>query len=214
MHPPLVNRRRAAAWTVRFRRAVLVLPLLAGADAAAGTIIECRAADGSITFADTRCPAGQQQVRKKTYRERPLEARGDLDKLENGAEFPADDAAAPPAAKFLFASRFVDALSSTQALRMMLTEYYVLNGEWPATFEDMGLSEQAMTSSTISASRLRGDGRLVFTLADDFGADKRIVLAPAEAMGGTRIEWRCYSNFPAPWLVSPMGQRLCESRYF
>ncbi len=191
---------------------VLVLAVIAS-PAWAGSIIKCQSADGAITYSDSRCPAGYQQVSKKTYQQRRLQADTSIKNLESAAEYPADssESTLPP---LVFQSRFAQALSASSAIKVSMMEYYLYHGKWPESLEAMGLDSRRMTSSQIDATEIAEQGRIRFKLSRDFGDNKEIWLSPTEVMGGTQIEWRCFSNFPAALLSSAAGIKLCTSRYF
>ena len=191
----------------------IFLLLLLSMKAQAGSIIKCQAADGSITFADTRCPAGQSQLSKKAQQQRRLSNKTSLKNLQKGSEY-------PPAkfngtmSKIVFQSNFVQALQSLQAIKMNMVQFYLYRGQWPQKLEDMGLQKERMTSSLIRETSLADQGRLQIKLSDNMGEKREIWLYPNSAMGGTQIEWQCYTNYPAELLIAPTGQQLCQSRFF
>ena len=187
--------------------------LLLALPAWSGTIIKCRAADGSITFSDSKCPAGQEQLSKKTYQQRRIAKTTTLKNLEGSAEFPEDDSGSV-ISKLVFQSRFTQALSSSAVLKLSVTQYYTYQGKWPSSLEEIGLDPSEMTSAQIKATEMGDEGRIRFQLSDDFGERKEIWLYPKQVMGGMQVEWSCYSNFPPSMLNSLTGTALCQSRFF
>ena len=179
----------------------------------AGSIIKCRAADGSITFADTRCPAGQTQLSKTTHKQRRIQQQTTEKNLEKGAEFPADEST-PKLPRLVFQSQFSQVLASLNSIKFAVIEYYTYRGRWPGTLEDLGFNPDEMTSSLIDATDIDQDGRIRAELNDEFGDDKEVWLYPKLVMGGTQIEWSCYTNFPGELLQGMTGTALCQSRYF
>ena len=190
-----------------------LMTILLALPAWSGSIIKCRAADGSITFADTRCPAGHEQLSKKSYQQRRLQQKTSIKNLESGSEYPASEATGK-IPTLVFQGRFAQAMSSANTLKMSLIEYFIYRDKWPASLEDLGMDPASMTSSQIDATEITDQGRLRLKLNADFGDNKEIWLYPKEVMGGTQIEWNCFSNFPATMLTSPAGIALCQSRYF
>jgi hypothetical protein len=192
---------------------IILILVFASSTVSAGSIIKCQAADGSITYADSRCPAGQQQLSKQSHQQVRRQSKASIKNLQKGAEFPESGKLAR-IPRLLFQTRFSQALSSLMVLRNPLVEYYIYRGQWPRHLEDIGLDSKQMTSSQIVVTELAERGRLKAQLKPEFGDDKVIWLYPKEVMGGTQIEWTCYSNFPVSLLTGPTGFRLCESRYF
>lgn len=190
--------------------AILFLISLGGQ---AGSIIKCQSADGSITYADTRCPAGQKQLSKKTHQQRRVSEQTSLKNLENAAEFPAEQQPARIPA-LLFQSQFAQVLSSVQVIKISIIEYYMYRGRWPSALEDIGYQADEMTSSLIEKTELSAEGRIQLKLKETFGENKEVWFYPRMVMGGTQIEWSCYTNFPASLLQNPAGMALCHSRFF
>jgi hypothetical protein len=186
---------------------LLVTPLFAG------SIIKCEAEDGAVTYADSRCPAGHKQVSKKSYRQVQRSSQASVKNLEKASEFP-DSAGFSTIPKQLFQARFIQALSALSALKYQLVEHRLYRGQWPKSIADLGLDPKQMNSSQIASTEVAEHGRLKASLRPDLGDNKVIWLYPREVMGGTQLEWTCYSNYPLSMLTTPSGQRLCESRYF
>lgn len=179
----------------------------------AGSIIKCQASDGSITYADTRCPAGQKQLSKKTHQQRRISEQTTPKNLENAAEFP-DEKQPAKIPSLLFQSQFAQVLSSLQVIKLSVVEYYIYRGRWPGSLQDIGYVADEMTSSLIVKTELSSEGRIQARLNQQFGDNKEVWLYPRMVMGGTQIEWSCYTNFPANRLQNPVGITLCESRFF
>lgn len=190
-----------------------ILLLFVATPAWSGSIIKCRAADGSITFSDSRCPSGQEQVSKKTVQQRRLQKNTTLKNLESASEYPAEEAGGM-LSNLVFQSRFAQALNASTVLKLSVTEYYTYRGQWPSSLEDLNLDPAAMTSSQIDATEVSDNGKIRFQLNAEFGENKEIWLYPKEVMGGMQIEWACYSNFPAKMLTNAAGIELCQSRFF
>jgi hypothetical protein len=194
-------------------RILFAILMLFSVNASAGSIIKCQAADGSITFVDTRCPTGQNQVSKKSYQHKVVKPQSSIQNLQNGVEFPAQQAM-PVTARQVFQAKFVQALSSVSGIKISMVEYYMYRGTWPEKIQDLGFNPEDMNSSLIHQTRVLDQGRINIQLAQDFGENKQIWLYPTLVMGGTQIEWSCFSNFPAQVLKSATGSDLCTSRYF
>ncbi len=196
-----------------FVRCALLSLLIYSLPLHAGSIIKCRAADGSITFADTRCPDGQAQLSKKSYQTRRLHKQTSQKNLAKGPEFPAEENP-PPIPRMLFQSKFAQVLTSLQSVKLGVIEYYMYRGSWPASLQDLGFDTREMTSSLIDNTAISEEGRISVQLNSELGEKKEVWLYPSLVMGGTQIEWSCYTNFPADLLQGAAGNSLCQSRYF
>ncbi len=181
--------------------------------AQAGTILKCQAADGSITYADTRCPGQQTLLSKQKHQPQIKQPPRNIKNIEHMAEFPPDQKQLP-FARQVFQAKFVQALSSISTIKISMTEYYLMRGEWPENLAAMGFEAGDMSSSTIQQTQVMPEGRLLLKLVKDFGEDKQIWIYPHPVMGGTQIEWICYSNFPSYNLKNTAGGILCNSRNF
>ncbi len=196
-----------------FLRCALLSLLLLSPALHAGSIIKCRAADGSITFADTRCPAGQAQLSKKSYQTRRLHKQTSQKNLAKGPEFPATDNP-PKIPRTLFQSKFVKLLTSLQSVKLGVIEYYMYHASWPASLQDLGFASEEMTSSLIDNTAISKEGRINVELNPELGENKEVWLYPRLVMGGTQVEWSCYTNFPAAMPQGTAGTSLRQSRYF
>ncbi len=196
-----------------FVRCALLGLLLYSMPLHAGSIIKCRAADGSITFADTRCPDGQAQLSKKSHQTRRLHKQTSQKNLAKGAEFPAAEHP-PKIPRMLFQSKFAKVLASLHSVKLGVIEYYLYRGRWPASLQDLGFDRKEMTSSLIDNTAISEEGRISVDLNPELGEDKQVWLYPRLVMGGTQVEWNCYTNFPAELLQGMAGTSLCQSRYF
>lgn len=191
--------------------AFAVLMVLSG-NAIAGTIIQCLGEDGSITFADTRCPGDQQQVSKKNYSSSKT-TEFDTTSINSAPSFPEGDPI-PSAVRYRFQAQFAQLLASTASLKQMMLEFYYFNGQWPRRLQDLGVDPSTMTSSLIESTEVADHhGSLRFVLKKSMGENKQLLLKPVPVMGGNIIEWHCYTSFPDSWLKSPAApQALCQSK--
>lgn len=192
---------------------VVYLALLLPVGANAGSIIKCESADGSITFADTRCPAGQTQLSKKSYQQRKLEKQTSRKSVEKAAEFP-DDGSRPVMDNYVFMAKLSKVLSSVTMLKIKMSEYMNYHGRWPENLQDMNYRAEEMISTLITETSLSTEGRVNVRLSEEFGKNKGIWIYPEMVMGGEHIEWQCYANFPAAQLSTGTGVAVCQSRYF
>lgn len=192
---------------------LLITPLFLSPSVLAGSIIKCEAADGSISFADTRCRSGQKQLSIQLHKERRVKKQTTQQNLEKAAEFP-DDNSQKNLPAYIFKAKFVQALSSSTSIKMSMVEYFLYRGRWPKKMEDMGYQVKDMTSSLITGTEVSKQGRFSIKLAEEFGDEKAIWFYPNLVMGGSQIEWTCYSNFPVSILMNPTGTEICKSKYF
>ena len=202
-------------WRDMLHRIKIAISLMALAclHAQAGTILKCQAADGSITYADTRCPEQQTLLSKQKHQPLIDHPPRNIKNIEHMAEFPPDQNQLP-FARQVFQAKFVQALNSISTIKTSMAEYYLVRGEWPENLAAMGFEEEKMSSSIIQQTQVMPEGRLQLKLVKDFGEDKQIWIYPHPVMGGTQIEWICYSNFPSYNLKSTAGGTLCNSRNF
>ncbi len=92
-------------------------------------------------------------------------------------------------------AQLTEVYSLLMPIKMTMTEYYMLNGEWPSRFEQINLKAEEMTDGQyLDSVRLGDAGRIVAYLSKTFGKNKLLSLAPKSIMGGTQTRWECTTN--------------------
>jgi len=92
-------------------------------------------------------------------------------------------------------AQLIEVYSLLMPIKMTMTEYYMLNGEWPSRFEQINLKAEEMTDGQyLDSVRLGDKGRIVAYLSSTFGKNKLLSLAPKSIMGGTQTRWECTTN--------------------
>ena len=92
-------------------------------------------------------------------------------------------------------AQLTEVYSLLMPIKMTMTEYYMLNGEWPSTFKQINLKAEEMTDGHyLDRVRLGENGRIVAYLSSTFGKNKLLSLAPKSIMGGTQTRWECTTN--------------------
>lgn len=111
---------------------------------------------------------------------------------------------------YLRASQLAEVYSLLQPLKITMMEYYMMNGQWPATLADIRLKPEEMTDGQyLEKVRLGKDGQILAYLSDTFGKNKLLSLAPRSIMGGMQTRWDCTTNinFKGAMAMSNMNCR-------
>lgn len=96
---------------------------------------------------------------------------------------------------YMRASQLAQVYSLLQPLKMTMMEYYMMNGQWPASLADIRLKPEEMTDGQyLEKVRLGKDGQILAYLSDTFGKNKMLSLAPRSIMGGMQTRWDCTTN--------------------
>ncbi len=93
------------------------------------------------------------------------------------------------------AALFTQAVSVISPFKMMLTEFYYMEGEYPDSLQQIGLKPEDMnTSSHISDLTIGANGEIYAQGNEELGLDTIIMLKPKLALGGFSREWECITN--------------------
>ena len=96
---------------------------------------------------------------------------------------------------YMRAAQLANVYSMLQPLKIRMTEYYMMNGEWPASLTDIRLEPEEMTDGQyLEKVRLGENGQILAYLSDTFGKGKRLSLSPQSIMGGMQTRWVCRTN--------------------
>ncbi len=97
---------------------------------------------------------------------------------------------------YLHKAMFSHIFVSTMPIKILMIEYFQVNGDFPNKFNDMGLRQEEMKSEKyIKSVRLGTKGKIIIKATEQLGKNIIITLAPKEVMGGLNIEWQCKTNY-------------------
>ncbi len=175
----------------------------------AATIVKCQNISGDISYADDICPSNTRQLSKtklKAYKTSQSISQKDLKKTKT---YPEQESSAQQ--KAILVARLSRVLSSLTAIKIKMTEFYMQSGAWPESFHTIKLNPKALNSSLINKTILDKNGRIKVELNRIFGTRKQLWVYPQSVMGGTQIEWQCFTNFPKSMLEEG-NTEICLSR--
>lgn len=97
---------------------------------------------------------------------------------------------------------FANVISKVQPLKIMVTEYYVTQGRWPESFQNIGISPSQLSEENYIVNiEIDYDGTLIINLdSANFESNSSILLTPQTTLAGTSINWLCRSNLPSSYL--------------
>jgi hypothetical protein len=97
---------------------------------------------------------------------------------------------------YLHKAMFSHIFVSTMPIKILMIEYFQVNGDFPNKFNDMGLRQEEMKSEKyIESVRLGTKGKIIIKATEKLGKNIIITLVPKEVMGGLNIEWLCKTNY-------------------
>lgn len=113
--------------------------------------------------------------------------------------------------KYVINAQFTAAYISIQALRMMLNEYRMMEGDYPADFTAMRIDPAELTDGEyVTGVALQPGGVLVVSLESSvFGNNAVLKLTPTDVMAGTRTRWDCTTSVPDDDRISGPGGIPC-----
>ncbi len=98
-------------------------------------------------------------------------------------------------ASYKKAAVFSQAVSVMTPFKMMMTEYYHMEGEYPDSLQKIGLRPEDMkTSAYVSDMTIGAGGEIYAQGNQDLGLDTVIMLKPDLTLGGYMHEWSCSTN--------------------
>lgn len=96
---------------------------------------------------------------------------------------------------YMRAAQLAQVLALLQPLKITMSQYYAMNGEWPSSLEQINLKPEQMTDGQYLDSVGLGDnGRIIAFLSAVFGRDRILSLEPKSVMGGMHTRWDCVTN--------------------
>ncbi len=94
---------------------------------------------------------------------------------------------------YLKRAEFAKILSIISPLKMMVTEYYMREGQWPTDVGDIAVESHHLTEpGLIDAVNIAHEGTISIDIASAFGENAVIWLTPVDKQ--LRLDWRCMTN--------------------
>ena len=104
------------------------------------------------------------------------------------AETPTNDTASIYRVK----AQLANLLATISPIKIMLIEYYMNEGQYPKTLNDIGLERSEMKAAKgINDLILTEDGSILVKLDKSLGESHIMMLSPKFVMGGMKVEWQC-----------------------
>ncbi len=101
-------------------------------------------------------------------------------------------------------AKLAQVLVDLTALKIPMTEYFMIEGEWPNSLEDINLPLNLFEGSKeLSYVSIDDSGNIIGELDGSFGPDKMIRLSPQQNQNTFNIRWECSSNISARFLPNP-----------
>jgi hypothetical protein len=126
------------------------------------------------------------------------EEKGILDKLFSfGSSDDEAESEVPVQNRYVQQAYAAQVFSELSGIKIQMQEFYLMEGRWPETLEDLGVSETMFQQSKgIEYVHIEGDGSIVAELKSLFGKDKVLKLTPlGDSVGGAfPTGWQCSSN--------------------
>lgn len=93
-------------------------------------------------------------------------------------------------------TEFSKVLTAASPLKIMATEYYLIEGAWPTSLTDIRVSRfELFERGYVKNIQFDYDGAIVLSLdPQKFGDDATISLQPEVTLRGGRIDWKCLTN--------------------
>jgi hypothetical protein len=116
----------------------------------------------------------------------------------------ADSATMPTYRHYVQKANLGSVVNMIMPIKVQMHEYYQSIGEWPTTFDELGLKQSDMRDGDLlDAVKLGKQGEMIMLLGKKFGDKKYFTLRPEAIMGGMNIKWVCKTNMPRTEV--PMG---------
>ncbi|MES9831969.1 MAG: pilin [Candidatus Thiodiazotropha sp. DIVDIV] len=171
---------------------------------------KCTNPEGELVYQQVACDSDISQETVSVFT--APEQRSQLgSKLMGESEYIPQGEEPATTGKMQFQSRLFNVISLLTPIKLEVQQFYMMNGAWPEKPQDMGYNPDNLKSADIKEVLFGDGGAIVATLSNNFGNDKRVVLAPKLVMDGTSLEWQCMANFPAQSMMTA-GMTVCESR--
>lgn len=197
--------------TQLFRTVFLILLFLApSSQLLAKKFYKCTNQDGELVYQQVACDSNISQETVSVFTA-PTQHTQLGKKLMGETEYIPEGEEPATTGRLLFQSKLTNVMSLLTPIKFEIQQYYMMNGSWPEKPEDIGFDKANLKSADIKEVLLGEQGAIIARLSENFGSEKRVVLAPNLVMDGTSMEWQCMANFPSQAMMMA-GMKLCESR--
>lgn len=103
--------------------------------------------------------------------------------------------------------------ASITPIRLMLTEYYMIHGQFPKNSEELDISRFDLEElEVIDRAYLTENGGVGVDLSQEFGNGKILSIEPKLSKHGARISWKCSTNVDEIYL-GLSSNRICEPKF-
>lgn len=121
-------------------------------------------------------------------------------------DMPDPVAVTPMHRNYVQKANLASALMLATPVRMQIMEYYQSMGDWPSSFDNLGLRQADMSDGDLlDQIKLGKQGEMILMLAKKFGDKKYLSLKPELIMGGMNVKWVCKTNMPKTEVPPNMG---------
>ena len=104
---------------------------------------------------------------------------------------------APVHRNYVQKANLASAITMVMPIKLQIMEYYQSMGEWPSSFDQLGLKQSDMSDGNLlDHVKLGKNGEMVLALSRKFGDKKYFSLRPELIMGGMNVKWTCKTNMP------------------
>lgn len=101
-------------------------------------------------------------------------------------------------------ARFSQALATANNIRMLVSEHWLMNAEYPKNLADLGYSAEQMRDSSAFAELKVVDGQIRLKGNEALGKRTAILLTPKVTLAGNSMEWICTTN------TVLIDQKMCQ----
>lgn len=147
-----------------------------------------------VTFS---APIKHDILDEKTAKEEPV------DVFDNSETQLATGTVNPTYRPYYSQSQLANVYALIAPVKMQITTYYQMNGEFPKEDKDIDLELFDLTEhELINTSRITPNGVLEIGLADSFGTKRKMLIKPNTSKNGAFIKWHCLTNIDKQLLGS------------
>lgn len=115
----------------------------------------------------------------------------------------------PDYSPFMRKAQLAQVMVLISPIKLTMTDYYMQNGEWPSSLQDLRLKPNDMNDGQyVEGVQLYKGGRLVTRLGKPFGQQRYLELIPKNIMGGMATRWDCNTNVDLSGMAR--GSLNCE----
>ena len=97
---------------------------------------------------------------------------------------------------FIKKTKIINALNTINPLKVYLLDYYMNEGKYPQSFDDVGVLISDITEMDYIEDVFLGkEGGILVKMDQSIGDNLIVGIFPRSARGGTLIKWQCKTNF-------------------